>query len=215
MKIKLAILCPIRRKIAPGGEGKLENKIFTLAQELVKLGVDVTLLAAAGSQSPGSLVAITPDPLGDDPGQHMADEEAMALCEAFAHAGQFDIIHNFFGAAAFPFSIITTTPMISFLDSDPAPAHSAIYTAFSRHMRFVAEAASPGEYILKSSNMEQSDFFGRITVVRQGSAEQTAREYLEVYRQILSKRENYRPWGHYENLAEGEDHKIKRIVVAP
>jgi mannose-6-phosphate isomerase-like protein (cupin superfamily) len=42
-----------------------------------------------------------------------------------------------------------------------------------------------------------------------------ARRYLDVYQKILDDRENYRPWGHYENLLERDDHKIKEIVVKP
>ena len=42
-----------------------------------------------------------------------------------------------------------------------------------------------------------------------------ARRYLDVYRKILDDRENYRPWGHYENLLERDDHKVKEIIVKP
>jgi mannose-6-phosphate isomerase len=39
--------------------------------------------------------------------------------------------------------------------------------------------------------------------------------YAAFYRSLLDRRPNYRPWGHYENLAEGVDHKLKRITVDP
>ncbi|MCP4900609.1 MAG: glycosyltransferase [bacterium] len=42
-----------------------------------------------------------------------------------------------------------------------------------------------------------------------------ARKYLDVYRKILDDRENHRPWGHYENLLERDDHKVKEIIVEP
>ena len=42
-----------------------------------------------------------------------------------------------------------------------------------------------------------------------------ARRYLDVYRKILDDRESYRPWGHYENLLERDDHKVKEIIVKP
>ena len=47
------------------------------------------------------------------------------------------------------------------------------------------------------------------------TCQRMAREYLDVYRRILEDRENYRPWGHYDNLLEREDHKIKELVVDP
>ncbi|NOY17487.1 MAG: cupin domain-containing protein [Gammaproteobacteria bacterium] len=42
-----------------------------------------------------------------------------------------------------------------------------------------------------------------------------AHAYLDVYHRILEQRENHRPWGHYENLLERDDHKIKEIIVQP
>lgn len=42
-----------------------------------------------------------------------------------------------------------------------------------------------------------------------------AEKYLNAYKQILDKRQNYRPWGHYEILSERENHKVKSIIVQP
>jgi len=42
-----------------------------------------------------------------------------------------------------------------------------------------------------------------------------AHEYVNVYHKILEDRENHRPWGHYENLLERDDHKIKELIVNP
>ncbi|MGI9302254.1 MAG: glycosyltransferase [Gammaproteobacteria bacterium] len=47
------------------------------------------------------------------------------------------------------------------------------------------------------------------------TAERMARDYLHVYNSVLARRENYRPWGHYDNLSEAGDHKVKTIVVDP
>ncbi len=55
----------------------------------------------------------------------------------------------------------------------------------------------------------------RESVEERFTATRMVKEYLNVYKKILDGRENYRPWGHYENLSEREDHKVKRIVVEP
>ena len=55
----------------------------------------------------------------------------------------------------------------------------------------------------------------REEVEQRFTAEHMARHYLDVYRKILGARENYRPWGHYENLLERADHKVKEIIVEP
>lgn len=47
------------------------------------------------------------------------------------------------------------------------------------------------------------------------TVERMAQDYVSVYHQVLDSRENYRPWGHYENLLERESHKVKELVVGP
>jgi glycosyltransferase involved in cell wall biosynthesis len=42
-----------------------------------------------------------------------------------------------------------------------------------------------------------------------------ADEYLAAYRQVLDARENYRPWGNYLDLVQGEQHKVKELHVEP
>ncbi|MDH5509133.1 MAG: cupin domain-containing protein [Nitrospinota bacterium] len=180
MKIKLAILCPIRRKIAPGGEGTLENRIYDLAQALAGQGVDVTLFAAGGSQSPGGLVPICGKALEDDPDPSPAMVEAVALAEAFSRIREYDLVHSFSGLSAFPFAKLLGVPMVA-----AAPEHP-LGERFAKTVHFIPLAE-----------------------------EGTATEFIKVYKAILAARENHRPWGHYENLAEGPDHNIKRITVAP
>lgn len=55
----------------------------------------------------------------------------------------------------------------------------------------------------------------RAHVEQRFTAERMARDYLKVYQQVLDMRENYRPWGHYENMQQRADHNVKRIVVEP
>jgi mannose-6-phosphate isomerase-like protein (cupin superfamily) len=55
----------------------------------------------------------------------------------------------------------------------------------------------------------------RDDVEKRFTCQRMAQEYLDIYRRILEDRENYRPWGHYKNLLERNDHKIKELVVIP
>jgi len=47
------------------------------------------------------------------------------------------------------------------------------------------------------------------------SAARMVDDYIGVYEQVLAGRENHRPWGCYEVLADARDHKVKRITVYP
>ena len=55
----------------------------------------------------------------------------------------------------------------------------------------------------------------RDEVEQRFTCQRMAHEYVGVYHKILEDRENYRPWGHYENLLERDDHKIKELIVNP
>ena len=55
----------------------------------------------------------------------------------------------------------------------------------------------------------------RSEVEERFSCQRMARAYLDVYQKILDQRESYRPWGHYDDLLEQDNHKIKEIFVKP
>ncbi|HHL40361.1 MAG TPA: glycosyltransferase, partial [Deltaproteobacteria bacterium] len=57
----------------------------------------------------------------------------------------------------------------------------------------------------------------RASVERRFSAERMVDDYIRLYERIVegSRREERRPWGRYEVLGEGGDHKVKRITVRP
>lgn len=55
----------------------------------------------------------------------------------------------------------------------------------------------------------------REEVEQRFTCQRMAKDYLDVYQQILDQRENHRPWGYYIDLVERDDHKIKEITVNP
>jgi mannose-6-phosphate isomerase-like protein (cupin superfamily) len=55
----------------------------------------------------------------------------------------------------------------------------------------------------------------RESVEKHFTCKRMAQEYMAIYQMILEGRENFRPWGHYENLLEPNGHKIKELVVNP
>jgi mannose-6-phosphate isomerase-like protein (cupin superfamily) len=55
----------------------------------------------------------------------------------------------------------------------------------------------------------------RDDVEKRFTCQRMTHKYTDVYHNILGKRENYRPWGHYESLLENNDHKIKELIVNP
>jgi len=55
----------------------------------------------------------------------------------------------------------------------------------------------------------------RDDVEQRFTCQRMADDYAGIYHKILAQRVNYRPWGHYENLLEAGNHKIKELVVDP
>ena len=55
----------------------------------------------------------------------------------------------------------------------------------------------------------------RADVERRFTGARMAHDYLRAYQEILGSRENYRPWGHYTNVLERDQHKVKELVVSP
>ncbi len=55
----------------------------------------------------------------------------------------------------------------------------------------------------------------RFEIEKNFTCERMAKDYLDVYHEILDQRENFRPWGHYENLHETDNHKVKELIVEP
>ena len=53
----------------------------------------------------------------------------------------------------------------------------------------------------------------RNNVEKRFTTQHMAHKYIEVYQKVLEARENYRPWGHYDNLLEREDHKVKELII--
>jgi mannose-6-phosphate isomerase-like protein (cupin superfamily) len=78
--------------------------------------------------------------------------------------------------------------------------------------RDVAEAAAA---VGRLSAVSRIDC--RRIVEERFSRDRMAQAYLQVYARVLeeTKREDHRPWGYYEVLADRPDHKVKRIVVHP
>lgn len=69
------------------------------------------------------------------------------------------------------------------------------------------------EAVVKLGSISRLDC--RSHVEERFTATRMAQNYLDLYRRILEKRLNYRPWGYYEILSDAETHKVKRIELYP
>jgi glycosyltransferase involved in cell wall biosynthesis len=92
--IKVALLAPITHNIPPVGYGPWELVVYNLAEELVKLGVDVTVFATHEAKTSAKLDFILEKTTGelDKAAQQSYIDKHINYC--LGKAGSFDIIHN-------------------------------------------------------------------------------------------------------------------------
>lgn len=126
--LRIGMLAPISHPVPPPGYGPWERVASDLVEELVALGHEVTLFAAAGSETSAELVVTAPFPMatppppgpaGDlfDPGPDPRVWEGLhigAAAEAAA-AGRFDVVHSHLHVHALPVSRLIPCPMVNTL----------------------------------------------------------------------------------------------------
>ena len=364
--MKIAMLSPLSWRTPPRHYGPWENVVSLLTEQLVAMGVDVTLFATGDSQTRGKLAWVCERPYSEDPSIDPKVWECLHISEVFRRADEFDLIHNQFDFLPLSYSGFTNTPVVTTIHGFSSPSILPVYKKYNERTHYVAISESDksreldyiatihhgidlaqfpyredaGDYLLffgrihphkgvvdaievaRRTGMrlviagivqDESYFkeqvephidgsaveyigsvgpeqrqevlggalamlhlihfdepfglsvvesmacgtpviaFGRGSmpeIIRDGrtgfivddvdaavqavgridsldrrvcrdeveqrfTCQRMAHEYIGVYHKILEDRENYRPWGHYEELLERDDHKIKELIVNP
>jgi len=364
--MKIAMLSPLSWRTPPRHYGPWENIVSLLTEQLVSMGIEVTLFASGDSITAGKLVSVCERPYSEDPTIEPKVWECLHIAELFKRADEFDLIHNHYDFLPLSYSGFTQTPIVTTIHGFSSPAILPVYKKYNNSTHYVAISQAdksaeldylatihhgldlnqftyqqePGDYLLflgrihpdkgvhdaievarktgkrliiagivqdenyfkeqiepciDGSKVEyigsvgpekrqeimgnaiamlhlihfdepfglsvvesmacgtpviaydrgsmpeliQNDTTGFIVndldaavqavgkintlerracrddVEKRFTSLRMAHKYVEVYHKILEDRENYRPWGHYENLLEREDHKIKELIVDP
>jgi glycosyltransferase involved in cell wall biosynthesis len=364
--MKIAMLSPLSWRTPPRHYGPWENIVSLLTEQLVSMGIEVTLFASGDSITAGELAWVCERPYSEDPTIDPKVWECLHISELFKRADEFDLIHNHYDFLPLSYSGFAHTPVVTTIHGFSSPAILPVYKKYNNSTHYVAisEADKSAELdyiatIHHGIDLEQFPFvgekgdyllfFGRIhsdkgvyeaievarktgkrliiagivqdevyfreqvepyidgskveyigsvgpekrqaimggalamlhlihfdepfglsvvesmacgtpviaydrgsmpelideastgfivddvdaavqavgkidsldrrpcrdEVEKRFTCQRMAHEYVEVYHKILEDRENYRPWGHYENLLEQDDHKIKELIIDP
>jgi glycosyltransferase involved in cell wall biosynthesis len=107
---------PVRRE----GSDSIESLVWLLTRELVRLGHEVTVFAAAGSETCGQLVATLPGPCGE---AGAPDDwqlcEWINLCRAVEESDRFDVLHSHAYLWGLPLQRLARAPMVHTLHVCP------------------------------------------------------------------------------------------------
>src|SRR5690348_17859534 len=91
--MKIAQIAPLAESVPPKLYGGTERVVSYLTEELVRLGHDVTLFAAADSETSAELVACAPRGLRLGAVSNPAACYALMLEAVRRRAGEFDVLH--------------------------------------------------------------------------------------------------------------------------
>jgi glycosyltransferase involved in cell wall biosynthesis len=147
--MRIAQLAPLYEAVPPIGYGGTERVIAAVSDGLVELGHDVTLFAAASSDTRARLVQMSSSPL-----RHRMTRDEMVdvaphyhlrmLGEIYGRADEFDIIHSHLDVWTLPFAqrsaVPTVVTMHGRLDLDHVRHTLPLYpnvgfVSISRHQR--------------------------------------------------------------------------------
>ncbi len=115
--MRIAQLAPPFESVPPARYGGTERVVFTLTEELVRRGHDVTLFAAGDSQTSARLVPTVDTalwhrrPLVED----FAPYWAVTLGKLLSELGEFDVVHSHLDFFGFPLARQASQPVVTTL----------------------------------------------------------------------------------------------------
>lgn len=138
--MNIALLSPLEESVPPERYGGIERVVYQLAQQLIALGHDVTLLASGDSVTPAKLIPITTKALRRLPRMNNVKifdslkVIGIAKIIAYVQKHPFDIIHNHFDSGWIqPFEYLLPTPMVTTLHGNLLSEYEyPVYKKFSK-----------------------------------------------------------------------------------
>lgn len=136
--LRIGMLAPIAWRTPPRHYGPWERVTSLLTEELVQLGVDVTLFATADSVTRGHLRAVCPAGYEEDRAIDAKVWECLHIAHCFEHAAELDIIHNQFDFLPLSYSPLVTTPMVTTIHGFSSPRILPVFQRFNGRTHYVS-----------------------------------------------------------------------------
>lgn len=164
--MRVGIMGPIAWRTPPRHYGPWEQVVSTLANGLVRRGVEVTVFATGDSDLDAEIRWVCPRPVGEDASLDPKAEEFLHLGQCLQHASEFDILHNHLNCYPLVFSPLVPTPIVTTLHGSALlePSTRRVYRRF-RRLPFVSISLAEREglpclnYVANIYNGIDLDFF--------------------------------------------------------
>ena len=136
--MKVAMLSPIAWRTPPRHYGPWELVTSLLTEELITLGVDVTLFATGDSLTKGKLEAVCDEGYEENPEINAKVWECLHISHCFEEAKRFDLIHNHFDFLPLTYSRFVTTPMVTTIHGFSSPSIIPVYQKYNDRISYVS-----------------------------------------------------------------------------
>ena len=127
---RVAILAPISWPTPPPGYGPWEQVASSIAEGMVRRGLDVTLFASGNSRTTARLASVVPVGINEDSALDGDVFGALHTAHVFARAHEFDLIHNNFDWKPLTYALGTPRPpLVTTIHGFSSPQILAAYYA--------------------------------------------------------------------------------------
>jgi glycosyltransferase involved in cell wall biosynthesis len=130
-RLRIAQIAPLEMPVRPEVGGSIQQLVWSLTEELVRLGHHVTLFATGDSRTSAALHAVYPSDYDHD--QAIWDwrfHELLHVASAFERAVEFDVIHSHVYQLGLPFTRLVSTPVVHTYHVNP---NDDIVRGFARY----------------------------------------------------------------------------------
>lgn len=144
---KVAILSPITHNLPPTGYGPWELVVYNLEEELVKLGVDVTVFSVESAQIAAKKEYIFTEPLGEtDPDYNTAALNIHAI-NFLKKAKNFDVLHMHLNILPVLYSELIDTPSVTTLHGAASEKKNALYYQYLKDKNYISISYAERKYM--------------------------------------------------------------------
>ena len=140
--MRIAVLSPISWRTPPRHYGPWESVVSLLTEELVDMGLDVTLFATGDSQTSGELAAVCPRPYSEDHSVDPKVAECLHISEVFERAADYDLIHNHYDFLPLTYSALVDTPVLTTIHGFSSSSIIPVYKKYNGRSHYVAISES-------------------------------------------------------------------------
>jgi glycosyltransferase involved in cell wall biosynthesis len=129
--VRIAQISTLSTPVRRDGSDSIESLVWLLTRELAELGHEVTVFAAAGSETCGELVTTLPGPYGT-----AGSPNDWQLCEwinlarAVAESGRFDVLHSHAYLWGLPLQALCRAPLVHTLHVSAYEEEARLCTLF-------------------------------------------------------------------------------------